>query len=1508
MLKHFILLFCAFWTLGLSAQSADWVDQMNDPDANFYTIKQTFEAYWEGREVEKGKGYKQFMRWAEFWEPRVAPEGVFPDKRILMQQYQNLQQNGHDENFGLWQPKGPYNGSTLGSTTGIGRVNRVIFHPANHQIVFACTPAGGLWKSSDGGISWETNTDLLSNLGVSDLAINPLNPEVMYLATGDRDAGNTYSYGILKTTDGGATWKPTGLSFGIAFNIRAMNVYVSPADTNLVIAATSAGIYRSTDGGNSYTRVETGSYNNMLQKIGNPNILFSSTFQGTTCQIYRSTDAGVTWSVIADPVLPISNSRRIELAVTPDDTNYVYAVIGASNSGLEGVYRSTNGGNSWSKVDNGNVNLLGWDTQGQDQGGQAWYDLAIAVNPVNKNEIHVGGVNIWRSTNGGSNWNLAAHWYGGGGAPFVHADIHHLNYQPVTNHLYSGTDGGVYRDKPNQSAWDQLNDGMNITQYYRLSGDATDTNLILAGAQDNSTHRYNGSSWVSKIGGDGMDCAINPKSPNIMYGSSQYGNFRKSTNGGGNFNAQFDVSGVLPSGAWVTPIKLDPLHPDTLYLGYDRVYRSYNGGVNFNSVSSVGMLGGNADRLAIAPMHTNIIYVSRASNLWKSTDRGNTWTNLSFNTPGGNTITTIAIDYDNPDHVIITKSGYSSNNKVHESFDGGQSWNSISQGLPNVPANCVVIENNPEHSIYVGTDLGVFYRDSINPTWVEYNAGLPNLIVNDLEINYHNRKLRAATYGRGVWESPLYGDLIPPEAKANFPGVVCAGDTVKLLDNSDYSPNRFRWNIEPSGYTYVNGSTDTIASPELVFNNSGFYNISLTAENAIGKDSAYFTSAVVVGGLPVPYYSDLNQLDDYSDWDYEDQSPGWELVQTSKGMSFRANLFNNSSAGAEYFLTSPAINLTNHDSAQLSFDYAYSGSVNSAGDSLLVYAAGSCSNNWVLVQAFGEDGSGNFTTAAGSNSVFDPTASQWCGGALASCINLDLQAFSGQEGVRVRFVAVNAGANHLYLDNISLIAKSNIAPSVAFSSARQVCAMDSIPFDDQSYGSPDSYEWTFQGPVTLTSNKRNPVMLFQIDGLYDIKLKASNLNGSDSIIETGYLLVDPADSVAMQIMSAEDSICPGDDLAFSMVANNQGTNPAVTWYVNGKAVASGSDLTANLKNLKDGDVVSARLRSSLGCAYPDVNFSNGISVNTYPLITPQTNLPSLMCTTDTPLVLFGTPAGGTFTGNGVVNGSFDPALAGRGSTAITYTVIAASGCAFSAISYIGVTTPIPLGVNGNATACEMGDPINLNVGTPAGGQYSGPGVFNNQFYPDSVPGAGNYTLTYSYFSSVCGTASKDFNVNVFAAPAAPGVVIHNTYLECNVTASGYQWYDVNGPIAGATSKTFSPGVDGQYRVEISDNRGCGAFSAFTGYYIGLKDLPYGFDFKLYPNPASDALNLDLEAISDHEVQINIYDQVGNLIISRALRVSGALSEQLNISDLAAGVYLFTMEGEQVNIRQKVVIK
>lgn len=1485
----------------ISAQnSTDWVEQMNDPTVNFYTVQQSFEQYWEGKEIEKGKGWKQFKRWEAFMEPRVFPDGERPSAEITTAAYNWVFGNNAATDLGQWKPIGPFNGPSLG---GIGRVNRIVFDPQNSNIVWIGTPAGGLWKSTDGGQNWTTNTDKLTNLGISDIAIHPTNSNIMYIATGDRDAGDTYSYGVLKSIDGGTTWTQTGLTHNVTQQTRITDLYINPDSPSIILASSYSGIFRSTDAGTTWTSVKIGSHNEIVQMPGNPNVLFVSSLNTGSCRIFKSTDNGLNWTQASSSVLPLSNSRRIELAVTPDDSNYVYALYGNNNNGFAGVYRSTDAGTTWT-LQASSPNLLGWSTTGADAGGQAWYDLALAVNPTDKNELFVGGVNIWSSQNGGSSWNLASHWYGGGGAPYVHADVHDLEYNPTTGDLYAGTDGGVYRDTDNQHSWDALNDGINISQYYKFSNSLSDTTHIVAGAQDNGTHYRQSNGWTDIYGGDGMDCAIDTKDPNTVYVSVYYGDFSKSTNGGNSFRAPFNLP-PAGNGNWVTPFSMDPLHPDTLYAGFNNVWRSFDGGVSFTSLNSSGVSGGgNVDVLAIAPQHTNVVFMANGSNAWKSMDHGVNWTYLNFG--GSRSVTGIAAAHDSPDHIVATKSGYISTDKVYESKDGGATFSNISAGLPNIPINCVVIENNAVHGVYIGTDLGVFYKDDSNPSWVSFNFNLPNVIVNELEINYINNKLRAATYGRGVWESPVYGALVAPVAQAEFSSKVCVNDTITLTHNSQYSPDQFNWNITPSTFTYVNGTSSISENPEVVFTQKDVYNVSLSVSNSIGGDSIYYQNAIAAGGLPISYSIDFSDLDNVKHWNYDQTEMGWENASSSQGMSFRANLFG-STSNTDYELISPALDLGGHDSAWMAYDYAYSGTATNTTDSLLIYASTGCSDSWTLISVRGEDGTGNFQTTSGVSTKFNPTANEWCHSATAAnCLTVNLSAFAGQEGVRVKFVAVNNGGNDIYLDNVLIEGNPTLAPSPDFSSVQSTCALDTVVFNDQTYGSANTWEWTFTGPSTFTSSDQNPKIRFTQAGTYSVKLKAGNAVGSDSITKTSFINVLAADSVSISLDYTGTFTCTNDTLNLTATVANSGSNPEYTWYLNNVNIGKTSSLANDFTQLLPGDEIYATVLSDATCAFPAMAYSDTIIINVYAPVSLNITSVNSVCKTNPPLPLTATPAGGQFSGPGVSGSNFDPAVAGAGQHTITYTYQDANGCSYSSTTMAQVSE-LPTITITNNLFCESDGASPLNIAVPAGGTYSGNGIYNNNIFPDSL-GAGLHPITYTYNSGSCGIVTKTFDVDILPNPT-PTAVVHPGYLECDITATSYQWYTGNGTwISGANAKTYTPTSNGSYRVDVLDANGCYGQSAYTSFSIGLEELPVGFEFGLYPNPANDVVNLKMDYDESVAVSLNVSDLTGKVIRQQNIQFEGSTIQQIDLSNLPQGVYVFRLEGANISVSKKVVVK
>ncbi len=729
----------------------EWVTMMDDPNANFYDIQNAFNRYWQGRTIEKGKGWKQFKRWEYFWEQRVYPTGRFPgadqaSKAFLNYIDKTRKSPSTISTMADWQPLGPTTVTSLASNPGIGRINCVAIHPENPNIIYAGAPSGGFWRSSDGGQTWETTTDYLTALGVSSILIDPNNPNIIYIGSGDGDGTDTYSLGVLKSFDGGDTWQPTGLNWQTTQSRQISKLLMHPDDPQTLVAATSAGIYKTTDGGDHWTQSRAGIFKDIEFKPGEPSIVYAAN------RIFLvSVDGGESFSAISGGLPGVPAVSRFAIAVTPANPEIVYLLAGNNdNNGLLGVYRSTDSGSTFT-LQADEPNLLGWAQDGTDSGGQSWYDLAIAVSPENSDIIFSGGVNIWKSTNGGLTWEINTHWVINSPQEYSHADIHSLDFYGTD--LYAGTDGGVFFTEDFGDHWRDLSEGLQITQFYRLSGYAGNDSLIFAGAQDNGNNRYRDGGWSHVLGGDGMESIIDYSNSDIVYASWQRGGINKSTDGGDNFT--FITSDITETGRWVTPFVMHPENPQTLYAGFSSLWKTTNGGDTWEAIFDFGK---QQSALAISSANPNYIYSAGINAVHKSTDGGTTWENITTGLPAA-VFTYIAISSDDPQKVWITLSGFFAGEKVYQSNDGGENWMNISGSLPNLPINCIVHQNAPYNPLYIGTDIGVYYRNDQLDDWQPFINRLPNVIISELEIHDAAGKIRAATYGRGLWESQLYPRL-----------------------------------------------------------------------------------------------------------------------------------------------------------------------------------------------------------------------------------------------------------------------------------------------------------------------------------------------------------------------------------------------------------------------------------------------------------------------------------------------------------------------------------------------------------------------------------------------------------------------------------------------------------------------------------------------------------------------------------------------------------------------------
>lgn len=797
-MKASIIIFFVIISANLLAQPhAKFIHQQNPK--TFAEVQKAFNDYYLTHQAEKGSGYKIFKRWEWFWQQRLGRNGTYPAPTVNIEAWENYKQlyaHNHQKSSqqfqGNWISKGPNN--SPGGYSGIGRISCIGFHPTQANTFWVGTPAGGLWKTTDGGQTWTTNTDDLPVLGVTDIAINPNNASIMYIATGDGNNGSTASFqgfnyyygsgdtksiGVLKSTDGGNTWNTTGLSWNVQ-QIKLINrLIINPSNPQILFAAASDGIYKTTNAGTAWTKVATGHFCDLEFHPNNPQIIYAATkdlFNGDA-QIFVSNNGG---SLFVQKTFMTQNSR-IALAVTPDYPDLLDAVVADETGGMAGMIYSDDAGLTMNPYIFGSCtfNMLTWDAGAQGCGGQGSYDLCYVMHPNDYLEIWLGGVNLWATPDGGSNYYLQNYWSTNQnpGVPTVHADKHALAFHPLNpNTLFQCNDGGIYKTTNSGQSWTDLSNGITNSEIYRIGVSQQTSNKVICGLQDNGSKLLTGNNWNDVTGGDGMDCHIDYSNDNIQYASYAQGVLYRTTD---NWNTQTTISSNLPggqqSGGWITPMAIDPNNPQTIYAGYDRIYKSTNRGNTWTSISPP-LSASKLLTLTIAPSNSDYIYTASNDTLFVTNDGGQNWGYVVLSNTG-TYITGLAVSNTNPAKMWVTMSGYANGDKVFKTTNGGNSFTNVSGTLPNVPANCIVYENGTADGLYVGTDVGIFYRDNTMSDWMPFNNQLPNVVVADLDISYNDNKLWAATFGRGLWKSDLFS------VSAGVPHVADIASEISIFPN-----------------------------------------------------------------------------------------------------------------------------------------------------------------------------------------------------------------------------------------------------------------------------------------------------------------------------------------------------------------------------------------------------------------------------------------------------------------------------------------------------------------------------------------------------------------------------------------------------------------------------------------------------------------------------------------------------------------------------------------------------
>lgn len=708
----------------------------------FETQVEAYEAYWKGKDSNKrGSGYKQMQRWIELWKHEVQDDGTLVSAFDLKNSWDELleiKRKTATKNINSdWTPLGPFTHENKGSwSAGQGRVNVSFVDPNNPNKLYVGTPDGGLWVSNDHGTTWNALTEYLPSIGVSGIAVDPNNSNIIYITTGDEDAGDSYSIGVYKSTDGGATWNPTGETV-TGSNALMGDIYINPTNSNMIWAVSSQGLFKTTDAGASWTKTQTGKITELRLKPNDPNTLYIVQEISSTINIMKSTDAGNTFNTIST----YPSSGRTAIDVTKANPEYLYILVSNQNSTFKSLIRSTDAGQTF-EVRNSTTDIY-------DGSAQAWFDLALAASDTNSELIFTGTLNVWNSTDGGVTFTRGASWSSPDAVNYTHADIHDIKF--FNDKLYVSSDGGIYISEDNGATFsDKTKNGLNIGQFYRIDVAPETSSKIVGGLQDNGGYAFVDNNWYNFYGADGMDTAINPTNSDQYYGFIQNGQHLYRFNAGNTANGAFVAYGP-EQGNWVTPLEYGKTN--VMYAGYSKLYKSTGGSFSEASEFTFAPM---LDHIRVDPTNDKRVMTANRNNVYianNSTDYPLEFERIIPPSTGwGGTITNIEFNQDNPDILYIT-----SNRWIFKSLDRGATWTNITYNIPTSQTKYVIAhqKGSANNTIYVATRNAVWYTDDTLNEWILYNNNLPHARITDLEINTVEGHLVISTYGRGVWRSPV---------------------------------------------------------------------------------------------------------------------------------------------------------------------------------------------------------------------------------------------------------------------------------------------------------------------------------------------------------------------------------------------------------------------------------------------------------------------------------------------------------------------------------------------------------------------------------------------------------------------------------------------------------------------------------------------------------------------------------------------------------------------------------
>lgn len=1381
-------------------------------------------------------------------------------RKIAAFQYaKSLSENKSNVRTGIsnleWDERGPDN---IG-----GRTRALMWDPndVNNKKAWAGGVGGGLWFNTDvttDATSWQSVDDLMANLAITTLAFDPSNTQVFYMGTGEgfNNADAIRGGGIWKTTDGGANWNHLSSTDAASTSDFHYVQKIVVTTNGTVLAATLNGLFRSTDGGTNWSNPAGISGSMADLEIAADGDIFVGSFSG---DISRSSDDGVNFSSMLN-----TSNARVELATASSNSDVIYALF-VSGLDVNDFKKSIDGGSNWTDITIPVYTTQSCTLSGSDDftRNQAWYDLIMAVHPSDANKVIVGGIDLYKSTDSGSNWGLISYWTGGCDT-FVHADQHAIRFRPGNpDEAIFGNDGGVFYSADVGSASDPTiddrNNGYNVTQYYACAvQNEVGSTYFLAGAQDNGTQQYTSAGINSTVdinGGDGAFCFIDQDEPDLQIASYVYNNYSVSTN---SFTSSSNLGVQSNDGRFINPADYDSKQNILYAAGNSGELIRYSGIPSSIQTTTLSTNTSNTiSNILVSPYTDNKLYVGTGSGdvyMVQNADQA-TPIYTSLRSPDGNYISSIDLGESEND-ILLTISNYGETS-VYLSTDGGSSWIDKEDNLPDMPVRWGIFNPKNYDQVILATEVGVWSTTDINgtsPGWEPNNdTGLANVRCDMLQYRESDGLLAVATHGRGLFTTTSLAD----ESIASFSvssSNVFVGSTINFTNASVGQINNSYWN-------FGDGYSSTAFEPTHTYNVPGTYTVNLGINN--GSSNAQ-NEIIVTEINHVPYTtSDGGDFETNQDDFYPDNLSGtpFELGNSSitgkDGTNSGSNAWvigledANYADGTHSILNSPNFDFSAAGTYDLSFFAKYQLEIDAGGawDAFWVEYSTDDGTSWTRLgdgtepNWYNEIVNVSADVLTPGDPVFGGTSSTY------TQYNKDISSLATNARVafRIIFRADNAtGDIGLAIDDFVITAPQSDAVSDFSSTNPNICEGNSVTFYENSSGTVSAYSWAFganASPTTATGPGPHEVV-YATAGNYDVSLTATGVTNGD-VIETkvSYVTVTAATSIDNTVTTGSNELnaCSSTGVDITIVSSNVGVqyqafDNATGFPLGGYEIGDGSDIVLNTGLLTVTTTVNIIATSASGCE-------------------------SVLSTS--PVITFAGPDDKTVTS--------DYLGAVCSDDIVTFTIVSSD----NSVTY----QLLDISDDSLVGSSVVGDGFDIIINT----------------------GAVSATLTVKLIGTLNGTTCvQDIGSELeIEVKPLPDVALTDSGTRINVPSGSdaYQWYLDGIEITGSTGNSYTPTYAGSYTVEVTLN-GCTATSAaHVTSVTGLEEFISGV--KIYPNPSFDGIFTLASPLSG---EVNIYSTAGKMIYHNNLTFG---ENSIDLTNYNSGIYIMEIKQGDTVIKERI---